>query len=74
MDQTEKVEKANGLKGQVLAKIRSSPLSKKTEAKSASIRANTTMSGTTSNQGGGIAAMLEPRSMFDIFGTLPVEI
>lgn len=45
----------------------------KGEAKSASNK-NTTVSGATSNLGSTLAALIVPKSMFDIFGTLPVEV
>ena len=46
---------------------------RKQDAKSA-MTLTTSVSGATSNLAGGIAALVEPKTMFDIFGTLPAEL
>lgn len=74
VEKTEKPEKsANAPRPKAEPKPKQRTAAKTAEAKSASNR-NTTASGTTSNLGGGLASLIMPKSMFDVFGTLPVEI
>lgn len=70
----QKVEKPAGNDQRAILKAEGKPKSRpKVEAKSASNR-NNAVSGVTSNLGSTLATLIVPKSMFDIFGDLPVEI
>lgn len=69
-----KLEKiASAQKSQAKAKAEKPKPRTKAEAKS-SVTKTTTVSGAASSLAGGIAAMIVPKSMFDIFGTTPAEV